>query len=225
MNTKRDAANSTTLTAARAALEPRLRYEEFLAKLFSAKERASAQQHLDTHRGPGGDPRYAALWERIVTAMLTLAPALPKFGGRRAAQFSIPDGKYKLQVFALQEDDGGVLHVYCPDVRPEAQKAGLVRGGAKTDGGRSYLGGGPVDGVLVEEIEDSGGEQRPAECVRPMLGWGKKALHLTLKADASESQISAVEQVCAVAALKWKPAASASKADAKADGKRQKVKA
>jgi hypothetical protein len=200
---------TSTLSEARAALQPRLGFDEFLAKLASAKERTGAQQHVEAQRGTGGNPRAAALWERLVGTLLTLAPALPRFGGRKAAQFSIPDGKYKLQVFALQEGDAGELHVYIPDVRPEAEKAGLIKStkGTAAAPAKSYIGGGPAEGLEVQDVTDAGGDsqqQRPAECVRPMLGWGKKALHVVVKPDASEDQIAAVEQLCAVAALRWK---------------------
>jgi hypothetical protein len=194
--------SSAALNRARAGLQTRLDFEAFLAKLKSAKERTNAQQHLDTTRADG-DPRHAKLWERLVNALLTLAPELPRFGGQRAVQFSVPDGRYKLQVFAMQDGEKGEIYVYTQDVSVAARDAGLLRTG-KAAGDRTYLSAQGGEMLVVDEVADTGGEQKLPEFVRPMLGWGKKALRITVPPNATEPQIAAVEDLCALAALQWR---------------------
>jgi hypothetical protein len=194
------------LNSARSALQPRLDFEAFLTKLKSAKERANAQQHLDTIRGDAEHPHHAKIWQRLVSTLLTLAPELPRFGSQRAVQFSVPDGRYKLQVFALQDGDNNTaVHVYLPDISTTANAAGLVRPGK--GGERAFLTPAPGQILPVDEIADTGGEQRLPDFVRPMLGWGKKALHLALPLNATEAQLTAVEDLCALAAVEWRTAA------------------
>jgi hypothetical protein len=93
-----------------------------------------------------------------------------------------------------------------------ARDAGLLRagkqpagaGGAGAVGERAFLAAAGGEMLIVDEIADTGGEQRLPEFVRPMLGWGKKALRVTVPAAASEAQIAAVEDLCALAALQWR---------------------
>jgi hypothetical protein len=207
MPTSKPAKTISKLAAAQALLKPMAEFDALLAKMLSAKERANAQQHLEALRSEGEAGR-ADQWERLACAMMTLAPELPRFVGQKAMQFSIPDGRYKQQVFALQSGDKGMTHVYCPDVLEDAVEAGLVRGGKA--GERPHLvGTGPGALLPIEQVvSESPGEQRVADCVRPMLGWGKKALHITLAPDTADSLIVATQTLCAMAALKWRKAAS-----------------
>ena len=194
------------LAAAKALLKDRLAFDALLGKMLSAKERTNAQQHLEALRSEGEAGR-ADMWERIACTMITLAPALPRFVGQKAMQFSIPDGRYKLQVFALQSGDKGITHVYIPDVLDDAIAAGIARAG-KAGERPQLIGPGPTDVLPIEQaVAESPGEQRVADCVRPMLGWGKKALHVALEPTTSDALVSATEMLLALAALKWnKPA-------------------
>src|SRR5947209_20631131 len=78
-------ASGPSLAAARALLKPRLTLDALMAKLVTARERTNVQQHLDTLRGAGSDA-HAKLWERIATALFTLAPELPRFAAQKAMQ-------------------------------------------------------------------------------------------------------------------------------------------
>ena len=57
--------------------------------------------------------------------MITLAP-VAKVIGKQTIQFFIPDGKYRMQVFALEDLQDGNMTVYCPDVIAECVQAGLL---------------------------------------------------------------------------------------------------
>lgn len=194
------AKSGSKLPAAKALLKSKQTFEAMLAKMLSAKERQNAQQHLEQLRAEDG--ARADQWERMACTLFTLAPDFPRFVGQKAMQFSIPDGRYKLQVFALQSGDKGVTHVYCPDVLAEAIEMGAVRAGKA--GERPHLVGGTTALVGVDQVvAEAPGEQRVADCVRPMLGWGKKALHVGLTPDMPASLLDATEILCAIAALKW----------------------
>src|SRR5436190_1805553 len=70
--------------------------------------------------------RQSRLPSRQVCALATLAPHAAKFVGRQTVQFYIADGKYRMQVFALEDLQDGNFTVYCPDVLEEAVRAGLL---------------------------------------------------------------------------------------------------
>ena len=86
-------------------------------------------------------------------------------------------------------------------LREETERRGKM---IKAAGDRTYLAAQGGEMLVVDEVADTGGEQKLPEFVRPMLGWGKKALRITVPASATEAQIAAVEDLCALAALQWR---------------------
>src|SRR5947209_11914855 len=84
--------------------------ETFLSKL-GAKDRANAEKHLAACDAEP-DPRHGILWRRLACALKTLAPHATKVNGRESVQFYVPDGKYKMQVFALHDARDGKLYLY-----------------------------------------------------------------------------------------------------------------
>lgn len=181
-----------------------LPFDTLLSKLRVA-ERASVMQHLTACRAEE-DPRHADLWERLLCALLTLAPSLPRLGARGSAQFFIPDGRYKLQVFALKDNGKGEIHIYCPDVLTDGTAMGLIRheaaSGASSGGDVLCCGKMPGDSLAIEML-DGGLVSEPEAHLRPMLGWGRRVMHLKLQVTASDAQIAAVESLCAVSATHW----------------------
>ena len=57
-----------------------------------------------------------------------LAPKAMQTAGQRAVQYFAADGKYRRQVFAMEDLRDGVLAVYMVDVLKEARRAGVLRG-------------------------------------------------------------------------------------------------
>jgi hypothetical protein len=108
--------------------------------------------------------------------------------GQHAVQFFVADGKYRMQVFALEDGRDGRVVVYLPDVLAAAEKAGA-----------------PL-GVLKPESIDSSNTPNPSPHIKHMLGWNRKAVRVTLPTRASPQQISATETLCALAADKWSSA-------------------
>src|SRR5678809_850809 len=89
-----------TLDAARASLSHRLSFAEFLAKL-AIKDRASAERRV-TVLDAMPDQGRAHLWQRLACSLMTLAPFAAKLVGKQTLQLYIADGKYRMQVFALE---------------------------------------------------------------------------------------------------------------------------
>src|SRR4051812_42174822 len=79
--------------------------ETFLARA-GAKERAKIEKHLalrETETGPG----FGKLWRKVASVLGGLAPLPAQTMGNLAVLFFIPDGKYRMQVFALEDAGDG----------------------------------------------------------------------------------------------------------------------
>ena len=146
-------------------------------------------------------PGRAKAWRRLAALMLHLAPARPKTV-QRAIQFYIPDGKYQMQVFALDDAADGTLAACCENVLPEAVKAHVVAAQPGAPG--RYTVYGKPHAILIEQLD--GKTENPPPYANAMTGWNRKALRMILPADAAESQVEAVEMICAISALRWQVA-------------------
>jgi hypothetical protein len=183
--------------AAQKTLAHRADIEMFLSKL-GAKDRANAEKHLAACDAEP-DPRHGILWRRMACAMKTLAPHATKVNGRESVQFYVPDGKYKMQVFALHDARDGMLNVYCGNVLKEAIKAGAITAPAKNAPVKTAFGvPKSPDTLHIEELDENTPE--PAVFFKHMLGWSRKALRIILPTTSSEAHIHAVEQMMVIAA-------------------------
>jgi hypothetical protein len=133
--------------------------------------------------------------------MMTLAP-VAKVVGKQTIQFFIPDGKYRMQVFALEDLQDGNMTVYCPDVMAECVAAGLL---ARRDGDDDGAGEtvfysivGSGEPLHVDALDKNA--INPANHFKDMIGWNRRAVRLTLTSSASLAQVEAVEIACAIAA-------------------------
>jgi hypothetical protein len=151
---------------------------------LAGKDRSNIEKHLAACDAEP-DPQHAKLWRRLAVGLRRLAPMPVQTVGQHAVQFFIADGKYRMQVFALEDGRDGRLMVYLPDVLAEAEKAGL-----------------PL-GILKPEALDSANTPNPSPHVKHMLGWNRKAVRVTLLTHAPAQQISALEKLCALASERW----------------------
>src|SRR5947207_7498974 len=115
-----------------------MKYDAFLAAL-GARDRVNVERHVAAAEA---DRDHARLWRRIALALATLAPLPAQTTGQHAISFFIPDGKYKMQVFALEDQRDGKLLIYAPDMIDEALKAGLLKGPPKEGNLFGIKGGG-----------------------------------------------------------------------------------
>ena len=179
-------------------LKRRLSFADFLAKL-PPKERVNAERRvgvLEASPAPG----LADLWRRLACALMTLAPHAAKLVGKQTVQFYVADGKYRMQVFALEDLQDGNITIYGPDVLTDAVEAGLlVRPPADAGGTRAYGIPGTGDALRIDAL-DRDSENLVAH-FKDMVGWNRTAVRITLPPTASQEQVDAAERLCAIAAL------------------------
>jgi hypothetical protein len=181
-------------------------YATFLASL-GVKDRSNIERHLATcEADPAGNgAAHSANYRRLLCALGGLAPHAAKTHGQQAVQFYIPDGKYRMQVFALEDQRDGNMAIYCEDVMEPALKSGLLRGPNEVAGqNNSYRIKGSIDSVRIDQMD--GKTANPAPFYKDMLGWNRRAVRITVGITATTDQLGAVETLCATAARKWIPA-------------------
>jgi hypothetical protein len=174
--------------------ETRARMEDLMTKA-TAKDRASIEKHLaacDTQ----SDPARGDIWRRLAGMLGQLVGLPARTCGAAALTFFIPDGKYRKQVFALEDHRDGTVFVYLPDVSVKALREKLL---VKTGTALTL----PGWSEPYAEVIDGGVPELPNH-IKPMLGWNRKAIKLTITADGSESlQVKTAEDLCALAAKDW----------------------
>ena len=185
---------SPAFEAARVSIAKPMKFEEFLAKL-PPKDRQNAERRVELLDGDPM-PGRGTLWRRMASVLMTLAPVV-KIVGKQAVLFFIPDGKYRMQVFALEDLQDGNLTVYCPDVLAEAVTAGVVTrtGDEDEESYTTVASGGPLH---IESLDKN--TVNPAPHFKDLMGWNRKAIRITMPPSASPQQIEATELLCAVAA-------------------------
>jgi hypothetical protein len=187
-----------------AALDVDTEYQALLARA-GAKDRASIERHVAACDAE--DAGHGALWRRVAARLGTLAPLPVTTLGQHAVLFFIPDGKYRMQVFALEDKRDGQLYVYVPDVLADAAKKKIL--GKSVEEGK-YAIPGAAKHTLEVHAMDAANTPEPPQHVKNMLGWNRKALRIALPANEAKSQaVSAAESLASLAATKWAAKAKA----------------
>jgi hypothetical protein len=184
-----------TLDTARAALSHPLSFEEFLVKL-SPKDRASAARRVDVLEATPDQSR-AHLWRRLACSLMTLAPFAAKLVGKQTLQVYVADGKYRMQVFALEDLQDGNFTVYCPDVLEEAAQAGLLTREPLAEGDQ-YVIEPSKEKLIVKQLDNK--SINPGPHFKDLTGWNRKAIRISLPPSPSPAQVEATEVLCAIAA-------------------------
>ena len=194
-----DAPDPPLLSAARELLSRPLTFAEVLAKL-PGRDRANAERRVAVLAGQP-DAGRARAWQRLACGLMTLAP-VAKFTGTNAVEFYVPDGRYRMQVFALEDLRDGDVTVYCPDVLGDAVAAGLLTPTGQPEP-RAYAVAATGDPLHVEALD--GSAISPDAHVKNLTNWSRRALRVTLPPSASAGQVVAAELLCAIAALRFAP--------------------
>ena len=184
-----------TLDVARAALSHPLSFADFLAKL-PPKDRATAERRV-TALEAAPDHAPAHLWRRLACSLMTLAPFAAKLIGKQTLQVYVADGKFRMQVFALEDLQDGIFTVYCPDALEEAMQAGLLSKPqfAEPD---HYVIEPSKEKLLIKQLDNK--SLNPGPHFKDLTGWNRKALRITLPPSPSPAQVEAAELLCALAA-------------------------
>lgn len=175
---------SAVIESFRAALAKPVELEVLLSKA-GQRDRSNLEKHLAVVDADRGSP-HAKLWRRLVRSLATLAPMAIQTVGQQAVQFFIADGKYRMQVFALEDTLDGKIMLYTPDVLAEARKLKLI----------------DEELIHIEQLETSNTEN-PSPHFKNMLGWNRKALRITLPINADNEQVESAENIAALAARAW----------------------
>lgn len=186
---------SPTLSAARNLLAQPIKFDDFIAKL-AMKDRVNAERRVEALEAEA-DPSRAPTWKRLVCALMTLAPHAAKFVGKQTVQFYVADGKYRMQVFALEDLQDGMTTIYCPDHLAEARKAGILSD-SLGPASHTHVIEATQEPLRVEPLDKN--SNNSAAHYKDMVGWNRKALRITLPPGASKTQIEAAELLCAIAA-------------------------
>ena len=183
-----------------------MNFDVFLSKL-GARDRLNIERHLAICAAEP-DSHHAKLWQRLIAHVAELAPLPAQTIGQQAVLFFIADGKYKMQVFAVEDGRDGNVQLYLPDVLDQAIRA-RVLGRAKEDGEGvvTYPIASDKQHTLRIDAMDARNTPNPPNHFKNMLGWNRKALRVTLPNNAGATQIEAAEALCELAAQKWAKAA------------------
>jgi hypothetical protein len=171
------------------------------------KDRANLQRHLDELNG-----EHAKTWRGLVAVLGGLAPHGLQTVGRESIRFFVADGRYRFQLFALEDSGDGQLRVYLPNVVEEAIKRKLL---VQTPVPGEYAARGAARGptLRVEELDANNTTDAPPH-FKYMIGLNRKALRVTVPAVGGASQVDLVAALCGLAA-KSHAAAEAANAPAK----------
>ncbi len=172
--------------------------ESFLARA-AAKERVKIEKHLALADAEADGAR-GALWRRLATLLDSYASSGVESAGGQAWRFFRADGKYRQQVFALEDRGDGALRVSLPDILDEAIKQKVL---LKTKIPNEYGLKGSREPLRVEPLDNAKFTDPPAH-VKSMLGWGRRAIEVTLPATTDVgARANAIEALCGIAAKKW----------------------
>jgi hypothetical protein len=173
-------------------------YDGFLAKL-TPKDRLNIERHI-TAIEELSTKGHAKLWKRLAVAMMSMAPHSAKANGQQSMQFYIQDGKYRMQIFALEDLRDGSVHVYAADAVEEATKGGLFAKAKPGDEPNELRLNGTTDTLNVERLD--GKVSNPAPFYKDMLGWNRRAVHITLPTMATDAQADAAVKLLVFGAKK-----------------------
>ncbi|MDD4888848.1 MAG: hypothetical protein PHU85_02870 [Phycisphaerae bacterium] len=168
-----------------------------LLSRLSEKDRLNFDKQVAACEGQGV-AGLASRWRRLALALMTWAPGATKLSGSDTIQFYIPDGKYRKQVYAMHTAAGGAVMVYARNVLDVAVRQGVLAKPRKADGPDSYRLAGSEEALTINAFD--GKTPNPEFFYKDMTGWNRKAIGITLPPTASEAQVQAVEDLCALAA-------------------------
>jgi hypothetical protein len=186
--------------SARQEAQTSQRFEEMLARV-GAKDRANIEKHLVACEAEP-DPSHAQLWKRLAGTLASLAPLPPQAVGQQALLYFVPDGKYRMQVFALEDKRDGLVLLYLPNLLQQAVKEKIL-----VKDGDQYAS--PDDtSALFSVVTLDSKTANPPQHVKHMIGWNRKAIMLTFHVGLNESsQLNAAEALCTLASKQWPAAA------------------
>lgn len=171
--------------------------DQYVARA-AARDRYNIEKHLLALDNDALKGR-ADVWRRLLTKLSSLVPLPFQSAGPNVVLFYRPDGKYRMQVFALEDAGNGLVYVYLTDVLQAAVAAKILR----ADGERYAIVASPGGDLPVHAI-DTQNTPDPAAYIKHMIGWNRKAIRIALDgAEATGVRIDTAEALCSFAASQW----------------------
>jgi hypothetical protein len=178
------------------------KFEPVLERV-GVKERAKIEKHLALCDAEAS-VAHGELWRRVAAILGELAPLSMQSAGNNTWRFFVADGKYRMQVFALEDPLDGMLRIYLPDVLAESVKGKIL---VKTAVPQTYAVAGSGTKLKIESLGVGEAAEAPPH-YKHMLGWNRKALRLSLSTTETDEKLdAAVQAMATLAAKKWAPAA------------------
>jgi hypothetical protein len=173
-------------------------HDTFLSK-FGEKDRKGIARHLALYEEKLGREA-AERWCRFAHTLMALAPFPAKFVAQQAVQFYVPDGKYRMQVFALQATEDGSLAIYAGDILDQSFRVGILFR-AKLGDTRIFRIHNSPECLTIDTLDGHSAGLAPA--CKAMTGWNRKAICITLPPNASAVQMESAASLCALATTDW----------------------
>jgi hypothetical protein len=167
----------------------------FMTRLIP-KVRTSVEKRLDRTDADAAIG-YGRCWKRLALLLFRLAPHAVEVSDT-ALRFYILDGKYRRQVFALDDGAPELIQIYLPDVLGAAVERGILDAAADGTFASTGHGGAPV----AFEVINADSKEIPDFC-KAMLGWGRRAVRTGIGPLAEEHQIQVIGRLCELAAENW----------------------
>lgn len=181
--------------------EPADQYDAFFERLDTGS-RANVDRHLAACQ-TDATRDHLRLWKRMVGFLASLTPHSIRTTGQRAVQFYVADGRYRQQLFALEDMRDGKLSLYAVDAIESATRAGLFRPQSEGHDHATMfvLCEAPDEFMKIETLTAATTTSAP-EYYKHLLGWNRRAVRITIPTNATSAQIRAVEGFCTLAAEK-----------------------
>ena len=173
-------------------------FDAFFSRL-DAGGRANVDRHLAACENDATRD-HIRLWKRLAGFLAKLTPHSIRITGQRAIQFYIADGKYRLQLFALEDMRDGKLSLYAADAVDAALRAGILLPAPREDHATTYPLGEASDQYLKIESLSAATTTSAPEYYKHLLDWNRKAIRITMSTTASPAQVRVVESLCTLAA-------------------------
>ena len=168
---------------------------ETLVSMASVSDRRKIIKHFELCETEG-ERGHADKWKRLACALARLAPKALNTLGSLSIRFYRADGKYRKQMFALEDLRNGSMVVFTADVIKAALAARKLRPPEKA-GSNLYIVPGTDEQIEVESLATTNADP---PLYKDMLGWNRTAMRIVLPTNANEMQLRAAEQLCELAA-------------------------
>lgn len=183
---------------------------------MGARDKLAVEKHVAACEAEG-DPEHARLWKRLVCVLAALAWRRGKVGtqtqrqfgietrGQRAIQFFIPDGKYRRQLFALEDLRDGKLSVYLLDVMDAALESEVIQSLKRPqipviDAMTHHFLADHLGATVRIELLSAQNSASAPDYYRHMVGWNRKAIKATIQVAGGEARLDGLTALCSIAA-------------------------